>query len=601
MKQTIRVADYIARTVERQGTDCIFMLTGGMMMHLMDAFGRIPSIRYYCNHHEQACAMGADGYARETGKLGVCLATSGPGATNLLTGLVGAYQDSVPILFLTGQCKRRETIRGRGIKGLRQCGFLEVDIVPIVESVTKYAAFINEPGDIRMHLEKALYLATSGRPGPVLLDVPLDVQAGLIDPDELPGYTPPVNTRPAVSPAELESVYAAIQGARRPVILAGHGLRSAGLVDIFQTLVERWQVPVATSLMAKDLLPNEHPLFVGHPGPRANRGANFAVQSADVIVSMGCSLHIQTVGYEGELFAPGAMKIQIDLDPALLEREHIGVNRKYPWDLHDYLPMLLDKVQEPWAAGDAEGWRAACRRWKQKNSSRNEAHFYGSEGEPVNLYEFVDILSDALPAEATVLTDAGQPHPILGQAFRLKKGQRYINPGSFAEMGYALPAAMGVAAAAPGKTVVAVFGDGSLQTNIQELQTLVHHQFDVKLFVVNNDGYASIRNTQKTFFDGFFVGSTPSSGVTLPNTEKICHAYGLAYERCENRGALSDAIGRVLAHKGPVLCEVMGQISQRILPAVPSQLLPDGSMRSKALHEMAPEVAIELFEGGASA
>jgi acetolactate synthase-1/2/3 large subunit len=595
MSKPIRVADYIAQTIERQGTDAFFMLSGGMMMHLLDAFGRIPSIRYYCNHHEQACAMAADAYARESGKLGLCMATSGPGATNILTGLVGAYQDSVPVLFLTGQCKRKETVRGRGIKGLRQCGFLEVDIIPIVESVTKYAAFVDNPRDIRMHLEKAIHLATTGRPGPVLLDLPLDVQAALIIPDELPGYQPE-QIHPPVPAGELDRVFHAIQNARRPIILAGHGVRSAGLVETFQQLVEKWQVPVATSLMAKDLLPENHPLFVGHPGPRANRGANFAVQSADVIVSMGCSLHIQTVGYEGDLFAPNALKIQIDLDPALLEREHIGANWKFAWDLHDYLPMLIDKVRKPWGGEGADAWRAACHQWKQNYSSRKENHRFGAETDLVNLYEFIDLLSDELSGQETILTDAGQPHPILGQAFRPKAGQRYLNPGSFAEMGYALPASMGVAVAAPAKSVIAVIGDGSLQTNIQELQTLVHHQFNVKLFVINNDGYASIRNTQKTFFNGFFVGSTPSSGVTMPNTEKICRAYGLAYERCENRGALRDTIRRVLAQSGPVLCEVMAQIDQRILPAVPSQLLPDGSMRSKALHEMAPEIGVTFAE-----
>ena len=249
--KTVRVADYIARTVEGLGADAFFMVSGGMMMHLMDAFGR-TRMRYYCNHHEQACAMAADAYARQTGKLGVCLATSGPGATNLLTGLVGAYQDSVPVLFLTGQCKRKETVRWRGLKGLRQCGFLEVDIVPIVESVTKYAAFVDEPADIRYHLEKAIHLATTGRPGPVLLDLPLDVQGAAVDPAEMRPYMPDPSAPPSdFSPEDLQRVIDAVQNAERPLLLAGHGVRSAGLVDEFRSLVERWQVPVVTTLMAK--------------------------------------------------------------------------------------------------------------------------------------------------------------------------------------------------------------------------------------------------------------------------------------------------------------------------------------------------------------
>ena len=587
---TVRVADYIARTVESLGTDSFFMLSGGMMMHLLDAFGR-TAMRYYCNHHEQASAMGADAYARQSGKLGVCLATSGPGATNLLTGLVGAFQDSVPVLFLTGQCKRKETIRYRGIRGLRQCGFLETDIVPIVESVTKYAAFVDEPSEIRYHLEKAIHLATTGRPGPVLLDLPLDVQGALVEPGKLRPFVSEDDGKEGAFSAEgLQRVIAAIAQAKRPLLLAGHGIRCAALVGEFTRLLERWQVPLVTTFMAKDLVPFDHPLFIGHPGPRGNRCANFAVQSADVILTMGCSLHLQTVGYEGELFAPHALKIQIDLDRALLERDSTAAQWKLPWDLREYLPALARTV-EPWVG---PFWQTACRSWKGSFSSRNEPHAFGAPEDPLNLYEFVDQLSDALSGDATILTDAGQPHPVLAQAFRLKSGQRYLNPGSLAEMGWALPASFGVAAAAPNRQVVSVFGDGSLQVNIQELQTLAHHQFNIKTFVINNNGYASIRNTQKSFFKGFFVGSTPESGVTLPDTRRICEAYGLPYVRIENRAALAERLREVLGTQGPLICEVMAQVDQRILPAVPSFMLADGTMRSKALHEMLPECGVSL-------
>ena len=565
------------------------MLSGGMMMHLMDAFGRLPGIRYYCNHHEQACAMAADGYARQTGKLGVCLATSGPGATNLITGMAGAFQDSVPILFITGQCKRAETIRAGGIPGLRQNGFLEVDIVPITESITKYSAFIESPERARYHLEKALYLACEGRPGPVLLDVPLDVQ-GAPFPEDSERFRPPAPASAPSKPAEIDYILKSIAEAKRPVLLAGHGIRAAGMVPEFLQLAGRLRVPVLTSLMAKDLMPFDHPLFVGHPGPRAHRGANFAVQTADLIVIMGCSLHLQTVGYEGDLFAPGARKIQIDLDRPLLQREKIGAHEKYVWDIRDYLPKMAARA-DAFRERVPPAWIELCRSWKAKYAIMKEPHELGQAGDKVNLYEFVDLLCKALDGDETIMTDAGQPHPILGQAFRVAKSQRYLNPGSFAEMGYALPCSLGVAASDPSKRVVAVFGDGSLQTNIQELQTLVHHQFNVKLFVINNDGYASIRNTQKTFFDGFYVGSTPDSGVSLPDTEKIAHAYGLPYVRCENRGVLAARIADALSRPGPVLCEVMSQPDQRIWPVVPSYMLPDGRLRSKALHEMNPEIA----------
>ena len=598
--KTVRVAEYIARTVAGSGADVFFMVSGGMMMHLMDAFGR-TKMHYYCNHHEQACAMAADAYARETGKLGVCLATSGPGATNLLTGLVGAYQDSVPVLFLTGQCKRKETVRWRGLKGLRQCGFLEVDIVPIVESVTKYAAFVDEPADIRYHLEKAIHLATTGRPGPVLLDLPLDVQGASVDQAEMRSYLPePAAPSSDFSPEDLQRVIDAVQKAERPLLLAGHGVRSAGLVDEFRSLVERWQVPVVTSMMAKDLLPESHPLLAGQVGQRGSRAANLSIQAADVIVAMGCSLHLQTVGYEGDLFAPNALKIQIDIDPALLQREDVGAQWKFRWDLHEYLPLMHKRVDGPWIGPLSDGWRASCRQRKQLFPCHKEAHSLGELQDSVNLYEFIDRLGDELDGNETIFTDAGQPFYILPQALRLKSGQRYLVPGSLAEMGWAVPASIGIAAASPARMAVGIVGDGSLQTNIQELQTIAHHRLNIKLFIINNGGYASIRNTQNNFFKGYFVGSTPESGVTLPALSQIAAAYGIPYVLCENRGAATDRIRQALQTPGPVICEVMSQVNQRVMPLVPSYMLPDGRMRSKALHEMVPPLDIGTEQSGSA-
>jgi acetolactate synthase-1/2/3 large subunit len=537
--------------------------------------------------------MAADGYARRSGKLGVCLATSGPGATNLLTGLVGAYQDSTPVLFITGQAKRAETIRGAGIPGLRQFGFLEVDIVPIVESVTKYAAFVESPERARYHLEKALYLAQSGRPGPVLLDVPLDIQGAAFPENSAPFMPPEAATTPGPAEEEIDGLLRRIADARRPLILAGQGVRCAGMVPAFRRFVERLQIPVVTSLMAKDLMPYDHPLFVGHPGPHGNRAANFAVQTADLIISMGCSLQIETVGYEGDLFAPNADKVQIEMDMPLQKRERIGVQTKYAWDIRQYMPML--EIRALSAAGCVpDEWLRTCRRWKERYAPAKEPYELGGPSDPVNVYEFVDLLSEALAGDETILTDAGQPYRILGQAFRIKASQRYLSPGSLAEMGWAVPASLGAASAGLGRTVVVVIGDGSLQTNVHELQSLTHHRFNVKVFVMNNGGYASIRNTQKAFFDGFFVGSTPESGVSLPETCKLAAAYGIPYTRCQNRSAVPRAIAEALSTQGPVLCEVMAQRDQRIIPVTPSRLLSDGSMRSRALHEMVPDLGISF-------
>ena len=591
----LRVADYIVGELRRNGVDRIFMLPGGMIMHLMDAVGCSKGLKYYCSHHEQASAMAADGYAKESGKLGVCFVTSGPAATNILTGLVGSYQDSVPLLFITGQCKLKETIQGRKIKGLRQCGFLEADIVPIVKSVTKYAAFVDDPRDIRMHLEKAIHLATTGRPGPVLLDIPLDIQGASIDPEKLKGYA--VSAREnRISAAHIERLMKRLHASKRPMILAGHGIRVAGMVSEFKRLVSKLKVPVATTLMAKDLLPYDHPYFAGHPGPRAQRGANFSIQSADLIISMGSSLNIQTVGYEGELFAPNAYKIQIDCDSSLLKKQQVGVNWQLKWDIKDYIPTLLNtslNYQKPreWIA-----WAQTIRQWNKKYSSRTESHYFGGKGSRVNLYEFIQVLSELTHGEETLLTDAGQPHPIFGQALEIKGNQRYLNQGSFAGMGYALPAAIGAAIAAPRKTIIPTIGDGSFQTNIHELQTVYYYQSNLKIFVINNDGYASMKTTQNNFFKGRMVASTRETGVTMPDTKKIAYAYGIPYVVCRNRGELRRKVSEVLGSKGPVICEIFALTDQRIFPAVPSQMLPNGQMKSLALDEMMPSIGQTLSD-----
>jgi acetolactate synthase-1/2/3 large subunit len=439
-----------------------------------------------------------------------------------------------------------------------------------------------------------MYLAQSGRPGPVLLDVPLDVQGAPFPEDSEP-YIPSPSEVAAPTTQELDGILSRIAQSQRPLILAGHGIRCADMVRTFHDLVELLGIPVATTFMAKDLMPYDHSLFVGHPGPRGERGANFAVQCADLILMMGCSLHIQTTGYEGDLFAPNAYKIQIDLDPALLKKERIGIHAKYRWDVKQYLPALKARAERA-KVEVREPWRSACRNLKARYTVLKEPHTLGGAADPINLYEFVQLLSEALNGDETILTDAGQPHPVLGQAFRIKGTQRYLNPGSFAEMGWALPASFGVAAADPSKPVIAVFGDGSLQTNIQELQTLVHHGFDIKLFVINNDGYASIRNTQRNFFKGFYVGSSAESGVSLPSMEKIAGAYGIPFLRLEDRSHAPERINQALARRGPLLCEVMGQKEQRIIPAVPSYLLADGRLRSKALHEMVPDIGVSFNE-----
>lgn len=585
----VRVADYIASRLLEIGSEQVFLVSGGMMMHLVDALGRPGGLRAICNHHEQASAMAADGYARSTGKLGVCYATSGPGATNILTGLLGAWQDSTPMLFLTGQSKSTQTIHGSRIPGLRQFGTFEVDIVPIVASVTKYAQTIMDPLTIRYHLEKALHTARTGRPGPVLLDVPLDVQGALIDPDQLAGYIPePLQFEP--EPSSIGHVMALLRAAKRPLILAGYGIRCAHAVEQFRQFVERFKLPVATTQLGKDVMYFDHPLFVGHPGPKGDRPGNFAVQTADLILSIGCSLHSQTTGWENDLFAPDAIKVQVDLDRAVMAREQVHVSHKIHAGCTEFISAMMAQTAP---ATDWTAWRACCLSWKQRYPVRLEPHERGSDG--INFYHFAEALSGALDHDVSVVADAGSAFYVMGQAFRLKSGQRFISSGSLGAMGFALPTANGVAASGRPGATVCVTGDGSLMTNVHELATTSHYRLNVKLFVINNDGYVSMRNTQRDFCGGHYVGADRHSGVFIPTMKSLAASYALPYVCCSKEDDMAATIAMVMASDGPMFCEVVAMRDQHIIPTVTSVRLADGSMQSSQIHNMFPHLSSERF------
>lgn len=577
----IRAADYIARRLREWGVDTVFILSGGGMMHLVDSVGRAEDLRVVCNHHEQCSAIAADALARFSGRIGVCYATSGPGATNILTGLVGAWQDSSPVLFLTGQSKSTQTIQGSGIAGLRQFGTFEVDIVPIVKPVTKYAVMVTDPKTIRYHLEKAFYLATTGRPGPVLLDLPLDVQGALIEPENLDGYIPEAVPNHPDS-ADLIKVVDILRNAKRPLILSGVGIRAASAVDVFRRLVDHMNIPVVTSQLGKDALFYDHFLFIGHSGPKGDRAGNFAVQTADVILSLGCSLHSQTTGWENSLFAPDALKIQVDIDEAVLEREQINVAIKVKSDVTEFLLAIEPLIGNDFAN---DAWRTTCLSWKERFAVNREPH--DRTGEAINYYDFAEELSCALKGNECIVTDAGSAFYAMGQGFRLKENQRFISSGSLGAMGFALPAANGVATAND-STTICVTGDGSLMTNIHDLAVTSHYKLNVKLFVLNNDGYLSIRNTQRDFFNGMYVGTGPDSGVFIPSLESQAMTYQLPFLRCERVGDLKSVIDQALAIEGPVFVEINALREQRMIPSVMSEKLPDGRMQSKPLHEMYP-------------
>ena len=587
----IRVADYIASELLKIHVGHVFLVNGGMMMHLVDILGRPNGLKYVCNHHEQSSAMAADGYARIKGELGVCFATSGPGATNVLTGLVGAWQESSPILFLTGQSKSTQTIETSGISGLRQFGTFEVDIVPIVKSVTKYAYMVIDPLSIRYHLEKAISVALSGRPGPVLLDLPLDVQGALVNPAELKGYDlNEVNPEP--SQEEIRLVLDLLSRAKRPLILAGYGIRCAKAVTQFQKLIDKLNIPVVTTQLGKDTLFFDHPLFVGHPGPKGDRAGNFAIQTADVIVSIGSSLHSQTTGWESELFAPNATKIQIDLDEAILAREKVNVTHKIHSGCLEFINQLLKTQVQPMAP--RKEWNDVCQSWKKRYPVYLEPHEI--EKNQINYYHFAEELSKSLDYGARVIADAGSSFYVMGQAFRLKQGQRFISSGSMGAMGFAVPTATGVAIASENEPTVCVTGDGSLMTNIHELATISHLKLNIKLFILNNNGYVSMRNTQKEYCNGHYVGADIDSGVFIPSIKSIATSYKIPFFSCSNLEDLPEMIQKVMSTNGPVLCEIIALKDQKIIPTVASIKLGNGKMQSCEIQNMSPLLSAEILE-----
>ncbi len=589
----VRVADYIARRLEQQGVTRVFFLAGGGMMHLQDAVSRSETIRYVCSHHEQSCAFAAEAHARLTGTLGVCYATSGPGGTNTVTGIAQAWTDSSPVLFLVGQAKASETIRGTGL-AVRQFGTFEVDMVSIAAPITKYAAFVDDPKKIRFHLDKAIGLATSGRPGPTLLEIPLNVQGALIDPAELEGcdesFVPPM---PTLDDAEIDDIIARLASAKRPLILAGHGVRVSGAAERFRELVRLWNLPVATTPLANDLIPYGDPLLVGHPSLKGDRAGNIAVQSADVILALGCSLHAMTTGYELKRFAPDAYKIQVEMDEMILRREAVGVQRKVQAPVEVFLERLAARAKSPIAQEGA--WHAHCRRLKDELSVDREPH-PRPDGK-LSYYDVIFALNEHTRGDEVLIADAGSAYYTLGQAFRARPGQRVIISGGLGQMGYTTSAVLGAASADPSRRVIGLTGDGSLQTNLHDLSVLAHHGFNAVLVVVNNAGYVSIRNTQNNYFGGFLSGTDARSGLAIPDHEKLCAAFGLRYRAARTADELRDGMREAVASGAPMFFEVFTAYEQQIIPTVQSQRLPDGTMVSKPLQDMYPFLAPEVLDG----
>lgn len=578
----IRVSDYIVRRLEEWGVGHVFLLTGGGAMFLNDSFARSGRIRAICQHHEQACAMAAEGYARITGRPGVINVTTGPGGINALNGVFGAWTDSIPMLILSGQVKRETLLASYDLPGLRQLGDQEADIVAMVRGITKYAETVMDPRCIRWQLEKAWSFASHGRPGPCWLDIPVDVQSAMVEESSLAPYDP--------HPDELgwdhdeiarqaREVIGRMARSPRPVILAGSGVRIAGAVDLFEKVAEKIGAPVTTA-WTHDLLASDHPLFCGRPGTIGDRGGNFTVQNAETLLILGSRLNIRQVSYHWKSFARAAFKIQVDVDAAELNKPTVRPDFPVHCDLRVFLEEM--KRQLGGAPADHRDWVAWCR---QRRARYPVTAGKTSTGSLLNPYHFVSQLFETFTDDDAIVCGNATACIVTYQAARLKKGQRLISNSGSASMGHDLPCAIG-AAVARGKRVICLAGDGSLQLNMQELQTLVHYRLPVKLFVLNNGGYLSIRGTQDSFFQKR-IGEGPESGVSFPDTLRIAAAYGIPARRIDPQNCAA-GIREALESGGPFICEVMLDPQQRFEPRLASRRLDDGRMVSSPLEDMFP-------------
>ncbi|MEI7474772.1 MAG: thiamine pyrophosphate-binding protein [bacterium] len=584
----MRLSDYVIDFIAKQNVKHVFMVSGGGGMFLIDSLGRREDIKYICNHHEQATIMAAEGYQRITENLGVTLTTTGPAATNTLTGVLCAWNDSIPLMVISGQANSKFLIEDTG---LRQRGVHEVDIVKMIESVTKYAVTVKDEKTIRYHLEKAAYLAKNGRPGPVWLDIPIDIQSKNIEVEELKGFYPEKEVD-NTEISELKQIKELLNQAKRPVIIAGHGIKLSGMKDKFIKFIEKYNIPVVTTKIAFDLIHDSHPLLAGRFGTYGQRAGNFAVQNADLVISMGSRLCFSSVGYESNLFAREAKKVVINLDEAYFKYPTINVDLPVKANLKNFIPALNTELEVNFN-GDYSKWIDKCHHWREKYpvvtaELKNQKDY-------VNSYYFFEVLSELMSKDDSVITDQGATFYSYTTAFKLKEGQKAFTNGGFSPMGYGLPAAIGASLAKDIGQTVCVHGDGGLQLNIQELQTMVHYHLPLKLFVFNNNGYLSIKHTQNAYFDGFLVGSDPSSGLSCPDTIKIANAYGLQNLQIFNHDDLREKIKQALELDGPAVIEVMLDPLQAFTPRVASVRKPDGRMVSSPLEDMSPLLPREEF------
>lgn len=594
-----KVAHIIADFLVSKGVKHMFTVTGGGAMHLNDAFGHNENLTCIYNHHEQACSIAAEGYARLTGKIAGCCVTSGPGGTNAITGVMGGYLDSIPMFVVSGQVKRETTVWSVPDLGLRQLGDQEFPIVDAVSCMTKYAVMVTDPEEIMYHLEKAWYLANNGRKGPVWLDIPLDVQAAKVEEGSLKHFegTPEMDElvakeAPVYDEAKTEDILKKISEARRPVILAGTAVRLAGAEKDLLAAADKLKIPVVTAWNAHDLMPDDNPYYCGRPGTVGTRGGNFVVQSSDLIFVVGCRMNIRMISYNYKAWAKDAYKIVVDIDPAELEKPTVNVDMKINADLKDVLVSINKSGYE------ADGRHDAWLKWCRDIDARFPACLpeYDDVKSPVNPYVFIDKMSKTITENESVICGNGSACVVTFQGMHIKEGTRLFTNSGCAAMGYGFPAAVGCAVAKEGERVICIDGDGSFQMNIQEMQTVIYNKMNLKTFVLNNNGYHSIRQTQTNLFQPPLVGVCDGNGLSFPNLEKLSWAYGMRYVKIDDSSDIEAKVKEVLEGNDPVLCEVVLSDKQTFSPKLSSKVLPDGKIVSPPIEDMFPFLEREEFD-----
>ncbi|MEE3325215.1 MAG: thiamine pyrophosphate-binding protein, partial [Methanosphaera sp.] len=539
---------------------------------------------------EQACSIAAEGYYRMSNKLPAVCVTTGPGGTNAITGVLGAYLDSIPMLIISGQVKYEMTVASTGLD-LRQLGDQEWDIVSTVKSMTKYAEMVVDANKIKYCIEKAIYLAMDGRPGPCWVDIPLDVQGAIIDTDDLIEFDPKeleANSVQEVTEDILDKVIEKIKTAKRPVIYAGSAIRTNDAYDSFLNVINKLQIPVVNAWNATDSIEYDNPLCVGCGGSFGDRPANFAVQNSDLILSLGCRLSTRQVSFAYDSWAREAYKIMVEIDPAEINKPTLNIDLPIQSDIKDFLEKFNAYLEKEYSDYNFknEDWIKQCNIWKEKYPVCDKSKY--EQKDKINVYAFLDTLSDCMKENDKIVVANGAACACI-HGYKLKKGQRLVVNSGVASMGYDLPAAIGACFGINQNDIICVCGDGSIQMNLQELQTIIHHKLPIKLFLINNDGYQSIRITQRSFFEQPFIGIGSDSGdISFPNMEKIAYAYGFKYNQCSDINKLKDTINNTLNTSEPIICEVFVDTAQSFEPKSASKKLPNGKMVSAPLEDMKP-------------